>query len=40
VARTYLPDQARQAELAEAYERYLALIEALAPEWARRLPPT
>lgn len=38
VARRYLPQEGRAAELAEAYQRYLALIEALAPEWERQLP--
>jgi L-xylulokinase len=37
VVRTYLPEERRSAELAEAYQRYLALIEALAPEWERGL---
>jgi hypothetical protein len=35
VARTFDPDPRRQAELAEAYDRYLALVDALAPEWER-----
>lgn len=39
VERTYLPQARRQAELAGAYGRYLALIEALAPQWRRTLAP-
>jgi L-xylulokinase len=35
VARTFDPDPRRQAELAEVYGRYLALVDALAPEWER-----
>jgi sugar (pentulose or hexulose) kinase len=35
VTRTFDPDPRRQAELAEVYDRYLALVNALAPEWER-----
>ncbi|HYT26678.1 MAG TPA: FGGY-family carbohydrate kinase [Actinomycetota bacterium] len=35
VARTFEPDPRRQEHLAGVYQRYLALVEALGPSWAR-----
>jgi L-xylulokinase len=35
VTRTFEPDPGRHAELAGTYERYLALVDALAPQWQR-----
>ncbi|MCA8909711.1 MAG: carbohydrate kinase [Rhodospirillaceae bacterium] len=34
VTHTYEPDRARRDRLADAYERYLGLIDALKPHWA------